>query len=175
MNYPAYVGEDCPDDSYAAFHPGLGYKYSSEEVSIQSDLPSNEPTFPLQPSPPPAPRLTGLHMVGRNAVGVWSFYSTDQALVCSHFLCLPLWVPQLTKYGKLKSIYSIRTFVFFLDYVWQIVLFLGLQISPWTDTKELQWIPWQVLALLVHSNMEFHRLQLTTNCVLMDSEPIDKS
>ncbi len=52
MNYPAYVGEDCPDDSYAAFHPGLGYKYSSDQVSIHFDLfSSHEPSAPIHHSP----------------------------------------------------------------------------------------------------------------------------
>jgi hypothetical protein len=32
MNYPAYVGEDSSDDLYHEHHPGLGYKYTSDQV-----------------------------------------------------------------------------------------------------------------------------------------------
>lgn len=47
MNYPAYVGEDFPDDSYAAFHPGLGYKYSSDQVfkSLPEPIPTTYGDF----------------------------------------------------------------------------------------------------------------------------------
>jgi hypothetical protein len=34
MNYPAYVGEENPDESYHSKHPGLGYKYASDKVCI---------------------------------------------------------------------------------------------------------------------------------------------
>jgi hypothetical protein len=32
MNYPAYVGESTVDAEYHSSHPGLGYKYTSEQV-----------------------------------------------------------------------------------------------------------------------------------------------
>jgi hypothetical protein len=32
MNYPAYVGENCEQSEYHLSHPGLGYKYTSEQV-----------------------------------------------------------------------------------------------------------------------------------------------
>ncbi len=34
MNYPAYVGVENLDESYDIYHPGLGYKYTSDQVSI---------------------------------------------------------------------------------------------------------------------------------------------
>jgi hypothetical protein len=36
MNYPAYVGEENKDDSYHIHQPGLGYKYSSDQVCLLS-------------------------------------------------------------------------------------------------------------------------------------------
>jgi len=32
MNYPGYVGEGDDDDSYHLNHPGLGYKYTSDQA-----------------------------------------------------------------------------------------------------------------------------------------------
>ncbi len=32
MNYPGYVGETADDDAYHISHPGLGYKYSSDQA-----------------------------------------------------------------------------------------------------------------------------------------------
>ena len=32
MNYSAYIGEMVDDDNYHPSHPGLGYKYTSEQV-----------------------------------------------------------------------------------------------------------------------------------------------
>jgi hypothetical protein len=37
MNYPAYVGETGVDDTFHDRHPGLGYKYTSEQVSLVLD------------------------------------------------------------------------------------------------------------------------------------------
>jgi hypothetical protein len=34
MNYPAYVGESTVDAEYHSSHPGLGYKYTSEQVTL---------------------------------------------------------------------------------------------------------------------------------------------
>ena len=34
MNYPAYVGEESADENYHVYHPGLGFKYSSDKVCI---------------------------------------------------------------------------------------------------------------------------------------------
>ena len=34
MNYPAYIGEETADESYHIHHPGLGYKYTSDQVDI---------------------------------------------------------------------------------------------------------------------------------------------
>jgi hypothetical protein len=36
MNYPAYVGETIEDANYHLSHPGLGYKYTSEQVLRQT-------------------------------------------------------------------------------------------------------------------------------------------
>ena len=36
MNYPGYVGEMVDDDNYHLGHPGLGYKYTSEQVTVLS-------------------------------------------------------------------------------------------------------------------------------------------
>ena len=36
MNYPAYVGEAVVDDNYHLSYPGLGYKYTSEEVRLDA-------------------------------------------------------------------------------------------------------------------------------------------
>jgi hypothetical protein len=33
MNYPAYVGVSTADAEYHSSHPGLGYKYTSEQVT----------------------------------------------------------------------------------------------------------------------------------------------
>jgi hypothetical protein len=32
MNYPGYVGQSIVDAKYHIGHPGLGYKYTSEQV-----------------------------------------------------------------------------------------------------------------------------------------------
>ena len=32
MNYPGYVGQFTEDPGYHISHPGLGYKYTSEQV-----------------------------------------------------------------------------------------------------------------------------------------------
>jgi hypothetical protein len=33
MNYPGYVAQSEKDEQYHLSHPGLGYKYSSEQVA----------------------------------------------------------------------------------------------------------------------------------------------
>ena len=33
MNYPGYVGQSTVDAEYHISHPGLGYKYTSEQVN----------------------------------------------------------------------------------------------------------------------------------------------
>ncbi len=38
MNYPGYIGEASVDDKYHENHPGLGYKYTSEQAMPSTDV-----------------------------------------------------------------------------------------------------------------------------------------
>ncbi len=45
MNYPAYIGEESADVSYHTKHPGLGYKYTSDQVCFVTFFNFDQTTF----------------------------------------------------------------------------------------------------------------------------------
>lgn len=45
MNYPAYVGEAADDSKFDLSHPGLGYKYTSEQVRAEATNLCPEPSI----------------------------------------------------------------------------------------------------------------------------------